>query len=116
MRHRNRKKILKRKKAHRESLLSNLATSLIIHEKIQTTEAKAKFTRPTVENIIRLGRENTLAHRRKLLSILSSPSAVNKVLEVIGPRYKNRQGGYTRILKTGRRKGDRAVMVRLELV
>ncbi len=116
MRHRKKGKTLDRKKSAREALLRNLAASLIIYEKIKTTEAKAKALRPIVERLITVGRENNLTARRKLLSYLYTENAVKKVLEVLGPKYQGRPGGYSRITKIGPRGGDGAELVQIELV
>ena len=97
-------------------MLAQLAVSVLLYEKVRTTEAKAKAVRAIVERAIARGRENTLTSRRYLLSMLPSKSAVDKVLEVLGPKYKERKGGYTRIVKAGRRKGDGAPIVFIELV
>ncbi len=96
--------------------MRGLATSLVIYEKIQTTEAKAKAIKPVIEKYITLSKKNDLQARRRLLSYFYWESAVKKLLEVIGPRYKDRKGGYTRIIKLGTRPGDRARVVQLELV
>jgi large subunit ribosomal protein L17 len=116
MRHQKKGKILDRKKASRQALLKNLAASLIMHEKIRTTQAKAKALRPVVEKMISIGRNNTLSNRRRLLADLPLKSAVKKILEKIGPKYKDRKGGYCRIIKLGKRKGDGAEMAQIELV
>ncbi|MBU1165043.1 50S ribosomal protein L17 [Patescibacteria group bacterium] len=116
MRHRIKGKILDRKKESREAMLRNLATSIIIYEKVKTTRAKAKAVRTMVEKSITLGKTNNLKNRRELLKILYFKKAVNKTLEVLGPKYKDRKGGYTRITNLGRRKGDAAQIVQIELV
>ena len=116
MRHRVKKTILGREKESRKALLRGLATSIIIYEKIQTTEAKAKAVKPMVEKLITTAKKNDLTARRKLLSVLYHKKAVSKALEVLGPRYKERNGGYTRIVKVGKRQGDNADMVNLEFV
>lgn len=116
MRHRSPKKILGREKAPREALLRNLAASLILYEKIKTTKAKAKIIRPIVEKLVTKSRANTLHARRLLLQYLYSENAVKKLMEVLGPKYKERKGGYTRIVSLGRRAGDAAEMVRIEFV
>jgi large subunit ribosomal protein L17 len=116
MRHRKKGKTLGRKKAPRESMFRNLASSLIIYEKITTTEAKAKAIRPIVEKLITVGKENNLTARRKLLQYLYVENAVKKVLEVLSPRYKDRKGGYTRITKIGERQGDGAKTAQIEFV
>lgn len=116
MRHRKKGKILDRKIGPRKALLRNLAASLIIYEKIQTTRAKAKALRPFVERLITKGKINTLHARRELLKHLYLENAVRKILEELGPRYKDRPGGYTRIVNIGRRQGDGAEIVQIELV
>ncbi|MBN1585747.1 50S ribosomal protein L17 [Candidatus Uhrbacteria bacterium] len=116
MRHRKTGKILDRKKAPREALLRGLATSVILYEKVRTTEAKAKAVRPIVERLITVSKGGTVTDRRRLSSRTYGENAVRKLIEEVGPRYKNRQGGYTRITKLGQRQGDGAVMVQLELV
>lgn len=116
MRHRKKGKILDREKASRQALLRNLATSLIFYEKIKTTEAKAKALRPVVEKMISKGKKGTLHARRELLKDLYLENAVKKIMEELGPRYKERAGGYTRIVKLGHRQGDGAEMVQIEFV
>jgi len=116
MRHRSKGRILGRKTASRKGLLANLAQSIILYEKVRTTEAKAKEARSLVERLITIGKKPTLASRRLLLSRLPTANAVKKVLEVLGPRYVKRAGGYTRISKIGRRQGDAGKMVVIELV
>ncbi len=116
MRHRKKGKILDRKKAPREALLRNLAASVILYEKVRTTEAKAKAVRPLVERAITTGKDPSLASRRKLMKFFFTDHPVKKILEVLGPRYKERPGGYTRIVKIGHRKNDGAEMVQIELV
>ncbi|MEK7618846.1 MAG: 50S ribosomal protein L17 [Patescibacteria group bacterium] len=116
MRHRKKKVTLDRKAGPRNALLKNLAAQVILYEKVSTTVGKAKAIRPIVERLITKGKEPTLAHRRALLAVLPTQNAVNKLLEDIGPRYKERPGGYTRIVKLGLRKGDGAAIARIELV
>ncbi|MEY4744352.1 MAG: hypothetical protein RL272_297 [Candidatus Parcubacteria bacterium] len=116
MRHRNSGKVLDRKKGPREALLRNLATSLVLYEKVKTTRAKAAAVRPLVERMITVGKTGTLAGRRKLSSFFYSENASKKIMEELGPRYKNRPGGYTRTTKLVRREGDGAEMVQIELV
>jgi len=116
MRHRKKGKVLDRKAAPRKALFRNLAASLILYEKIQTTKAKAKVLKPIVERLITKGKANTLAARRNLLKYLYKEAAVKKIMEDVGPRYKDRKGGYTRILNLGRRAGDAAEIVQIELV
>lgn len=116
MRHRKKGKTLDRKKASRVALLRSLATNIIIYEKIKTTKAKAKAVKPLVEKLITIAKKNDLNSRRKLLTVLYHKKAVNKALEVLGPRFKDRQGGYTRIINLGRRQGDAAEIVQIEFV
>ena len=116
MRHRNAVKTLGRKKAPREAMLKNLATSVILHETVKTTATKAKVVRPIVEHCVTIGRENTIHARRELMKVLMTEGAVNKVLEVLGPKYATRPGGYTRVTKLGARQGDGAPMVEISFV
>ncbi len=116
MRHRNTTKILDRKVGPRKALIRGLAEHLVIYEKIQTTDARAKVIRPIVEKLVTIGKENNLTARRRLLSYLFTRNAVNKVLEVLGPRYADRTGGYLRINKIGPRAGDAAEMVLISFV
>ncbi|MEK7620512.1 MAG: 50S ribosomal protein L17 [Patescibacteria group bacterium] len=116
MRHRKKGTILGREKAPREALLRNLAASVILYEKVKTTEAKAKAVKSLVEKAITSGKKPTLASRRKLMSFFYTDHPVQKIFEVLGPRYQNRAGGYTRIVKIGARKNDGAEMVQIELV
>ncbi|OGL66501.1 50S ribosomal protein L17 [Candidatus Uhrbacteria bacterium RIFCSPHIGHO2_01_FULL_63_20] len=116
MRHRKKGVILGREKASREALLRNLAASVILYEKVKTTEAKAKAVKPIVEKMITTGKTNTLASRRKLMAFFYTEHPVRKILEVVSPRYATRPGGYTRITKLGHRLNDAADMVQIELV
>lgn len=116
MRHQKKKVTLDRKTAGRRSLLANLAESLILYEKIQTTLAKAKALRPLVEKLITKAKKNTLAARREIGKVLYTQNAVKKIMEVTGPKYKDRQGGYIRIIKVGNRKGDNGQEAVIELV
>ena len=116
MRHRKKTIILDRKTAPRKALLRSLATSVIIYEKVKTTKAKAKAVKPIVEKLITTAKKNDLTARRKLLETLYHKKAVNKALEILGPRYKERKGGYTRIINIGRRQGDNAEIVQIEFV
>jgi large subunit ribosomal protein L17 len=116
MRHRKSHKILDRKIGPRKALLRNLAVSLVLFDKIETTEAKAKVLRPFIEKIITLGKENNLTSRRRLIALLQNQRAVEKILTTLGPKYKERPGGYTRIVKLGQRKGDAAKMAMIELI
>ena len=116
MRHRKKGKILGRTAAPRKALLRNLATSVILYEKVQTTEAKAKAVRPLVERAITAGKTPSLATRRNLMRVFYTEHPIKKLFEVLGPRYATRPGGYTRIIKLGSRKNDSASMVQIELV
>ncbi len=116
MRHRNTVKTLGRKKAPREALMKQLATSLVLHGGIKTTRAKAKAVQPIVEKLITLGAKNTIHARRLLMKKLQTEGAVRKVLEVYGPKYASRPGGYTRITLMGNRQGDGAEMVEISFV
>jgi len=116
MRHRVKKKTLDRKKAPREMMLRNLASSILIYEKVKTTEAKAKVVRSWVERAITVAKKGDLTSRRTLIATLPQKMAVKKSMEVLGARYKERVGGYTRIIKLGARQGDGAKMVQIELV
>lgn len=116
MRHRNSKTILGRKAAPRKALVRDLVTSLILHERIKTTNVKARVLRPKIERLITRARKGTLAERRFIQKVVRTEAALKKMMESIGPRYKTRNGGYTRILKLGQRKGDNASMVMIELI
>jgi len=116
MRHRKKKKILDRKKEPREMMLRNLASSLMIYEKVKTTEAKAKAVKPLIERLITVAKKGDLTARRRLIEVLPQKMAVKKAMEVLGKRYKDRKGGYTRIVKLGARQGDGAKIVQIELV
>ncbi|MBI5466266.1 MAG: 50S ribosomal protein L17 [Candidatus Kerfeldbacteria bacterium] len=116
MRHRKQGKVLDRKVGPRRALFKNLAQSLVFYEKIKTTEAKAKAIRPYVEKLVTTAKHPTLANRRLLLRRLPTEGAVRKLLEVLGPRYQARRGGYTRITKLGSRRGDRAAVAQIEFV
>jgi len=116
MRHQVKKTTLGRKSAPRKALLRNLVTSVILHESVVTTESKAKAIRPILEKTITVSRKGDLAARRQLMKILFTKTAVDKALTVVGPKYKERPGGYTRIVKIGRREGDGAEMARIELL
>jgi large subunit ribosomal protein L17 len=117
VRHRKKRNKLSRDAAHRESLLSNLSKQLIEHERIQTSQAKAKAVKPEVEKLITLAKGGSLHARRQALSALGQDRfLVHKLFEEIGPRYAERPGGYTRIVKLGPRRSDSTEMVFLELV
>lgn len=116
MRHRNKNKILDREKGPRELMLRNLASSIILYEKVKTTRAKARAVRSLVERSISSSKAGDLTARRGLIRVLLQKNAVKKSLEVLGVRYKTRPGGYTRLIKLGNRRGDGAEMVQIELV
>jgi len=116
MRHRLGGRKLGRTTAHRQMLLRNLVTSLIDKERVRTTTAKAKEARPLAEKVITLGKEGTLAARRRALAVLTKEETATRLFETIAPRFSERSGGYTRIVKLGPRKGDGAEMAELELL
>ena len=116
MRHRVKNAILSRMKGPREALLRNLATSVILYEKVKTTKARAKFVRPIVEKAITIGRRGDINARRELTRMFPLVNAVKKLMEEIAPKYKTRAGGYTRITPLKRREGDGAEIVQIELV
>jgi large subunit ribosomal protein L17 len=107
---------LGRTTGERKALFRNLMVSLLHREKMQTTEAKAKSIQAEVESLIHLAREDNVHNRRVAMSILPNELMVAKLFEVIGPRYKERTGGYTRITKIGQRLGDAALIVQIALV
>ncbi len=116
MRHQRSGKKLGRDSAHRRALYANLASQLIEHERIQTTLAKAKAVKPLAEQMITLGRRGDIHARRQAVAFLGSKDIVHKLFDELGPRYAERPGGYSRILRLGPRPGDAAEMVYLELV
>jgi large subunit ribosomal protein L17 len=116
MRHRKAGRQLRRTSEQKLALMRNLAASLIEHGAIETTEAKAKELRPFVEKLITKARTGTLHARRLAGRHIQRRDAADKLFQEIGPRYASRAGGYTRILKTGHRKGDGAEMARIELI
>jgi len=116
MRHRKKTLKLDLKKAPREMMLKNLASSVLIYEKVKTTEAKAKAVRSLVEKAISVAKVGDLTARRTLIQTLPQKLAVKKAMEVLGERYQDRKGGYTRLIKLGNREGDGAPVVQIELV
>lgn len=116
MRHRKRGRQLGRNTKHRLALFRNLATSLMEHERIETTEAKAKELRGIADRLISLGKQGTLHARRGALRVLRTKQAVSKLFDDVAKRFPDRQGGYTRIIKTRQRPGDAAKLVAIELV
>jgi large subunit ribosomal protein L17 len=118
MRHRNQGRKLGRTTAHRDAMFANMAAALIKHEQIKTTLPKAKELRPIVEKLVTLSRRGTtdLHARRQALSQIKDQTQVKKLFDVLGPRYAERPGGYTRVLKAGFRFGDNAEMAFIEFV
>ncbi|MDP1724196.1 MAG: 50S ribosomal protein L17 [Alphaproteobacteria bacterium] len=116
MRHRVSGRKLNRTSEHRKALFSNMATSLLRHEQIKTTLPKAKDLRPIVEQLITLGKKGTLHHRRQADSKLFDKDVTKKLFSTIADRYRDRPGGYVRIIKAGFRYGDAAPMAIIELV
>ena len=116
MRHRKSGRQLNRNSSHRQAMYRNMASSLIEHEVIKTTLPKAKELRRVAEPLITLAKEDSVANRRLAFSRTRSKAAVGKLFAELGPRYQERAGGYTRILKCGFRAGDAAPMAYIELV
>jgi large subunit ribosomal protein L17 len=116
VRHRNKGKRLSRTSTHRRALLRNLATSLFRHERVETTTTKAKELRPYAERLITLARRGDVHARRVAARKIQDRDVLGKLFDDIAPRYAERPGGYTRILKLGNRKGDAAEMSLIELV
>ncbi|HEV8723642.1 MAG TPA: 50S ribosomal protein L17 [Candidatus Binatia bacterium] len=116
MRHLKSGRQLSRNSSHRWALMRNLITALLREEKIRTTDPKAKELRRWVDRVITLGKQGTLHARRQVLSIVQDKAVVRKLFDTIGPRFKDRPGGYTRIVKIGIRRGDAAQMSVIELV
>ncbi len=116
MRHRVKGRQLSRTASHKRALMRNLATSLFRHERVVTTEAKAKELRPYAERLITLARRGDLHARRLAERRIKDRQILDRLFREIGPRFAGRPGGYTRILKVGHRKGDGADMARIELL
>ena len=116
MRHAKTHRKFNRRSDHRKAMLANLAASLIKHEQILTTLPKAKDLRPVVEKLVTLGKRGDLHARRQAIAQMRDVAMVKKLFEVIGPRYKGRDGGYTRVMKAGFRQGDNAAMAVIEFV
>lgn len=116
MRHKMKGRKFSRTTSQRRSLLSGLATSLIKYEQIETTLPKAKDLRPYVEKLITLGKKGDLASRRRLISILGCEEITKKVISTLAERFKDRPGGYSRIIKSGFRFGDAAPMAYIEFI
>lgn len=107
---------LGRNTGHRGAMLRNIVTSLFKYERIETTAARAKELNAIAEKMITLGKQGDLAARRQAMSYMMDEDVVKKLFDEIAPEYKDRQGGYTRIIKVGNRRGDAAEMVLVELV
>ncbi len=116
MRHGMSGRKLNRTSSHRKAMFSNMAAALLLHEQIKTTLPKAKELRPVAEKLVTLGKRGDLHARRQAASMLRNDEVVKKLFSVLGERYKDRQGGYTRVLKAGFRYGDAAPMAVIELV
>jgi large subunit ribosomal protein L17 len=116
MRHRKAGRKFGRNPSQRQALFRQMAISMILHERITTTEAKAKTIRPIVEKLVTIAREDSQAHRKLIMSRLDHPLAAAKVFEVIAPRFIETPGGYTRIAKLEPRRGDAAPMALIEFI
>src|SRR6266849_8001564 len=116
MRHGNAHRKLNRTAEHRRAMFANMAAALIKHEQITTTVPKAKELRPVVEKLITLGKRGDLHARRRAIAQIRDVAMVKKLFDVLGPRYKERKGGYTRVLKAGYRYGDNAPVAVIEFV
>lgn len=114
MRHRKTGKTLDRPRAARVALLKHLATSVIVHDHVVTTDARARAVRPIIERAITRAKSPSLANRRQLLRQFA-PTTVQHLLTILGPRFQARPGGYTRVLKQARRRGDGAALVVVQL-
>ena len=116
MRHRKGGRKLGRSSSHRQALLRNMVTSLLDHERIRTTDAKAKELRRVAERMITLGKRGDLHARRQALSVIRSKEVTAKLFDELADRYRERPGGYTRVMKLGQRQGDAAPMSLIELL
>jgi large subunit ribosomal protein L17 len=116
MRHRKAGRKFGRNPAQRRALLRQLAISMILHERLTTTEAKAKTLRPIVEKLVTMARDDSNHHRKLVMSRIDNPAATTKLFEVIAPRFEGAPGGYTRISKLGLRHGDAAPMALIEFI
>lgn len=116
MRHKIKGRKLNRTSSHRKAMFANMATSLIMNEQIKTTLPKAKEIRPYVEILVTKARKGTLAARRDIISIIKDKDAAEKLMSVLASRYKDRAGGYTRVVKAGFRYGDLAPVAYIEFV
>ncbi len=116
MNHGTKQRKLRRTSAHRNAMFANMAAALVKHEQIVTTLPKAKELRPIVEKLITLGKKGGLANRRRAISVMRDQDQVAKLFDTLAARYKDRKGGYCRVLKAGFRYGDAAAMAVIELV
>ena len=116
MRHRNKTKKLGRTKSHRRATLGNMARSIIEHQQIKTTLAKAKAARGVIERLITFGKKDTVAARRQAFKLLQNHLLVKKLFDEVAPTFADRKGGYTRVIKLGQRRGDGAELAVLQLV
>ncbi len=116
MRHRNAGFKLGRNTSHRRAMLRNLVTSVILMDRVETTITKCKASRPIIEKMITLGKNGSVHARRQALAYLMTPESVDRLFNVVAPRYATRNGGYLRITRTGPRKGDAAELAYIELL
>ncbi len=116
MRHRMSRRKLNRTSSHRRAMFANMATALVKHEQITTTLPKAKELRPVVEKLITKAKRGTLHARRQIYAMLRDEATTSKLMDILAERYSERQGGYTRVLKSGFRYGDAAPMAVIEFV
>lgn len=116
MRHRVSGKKLGRNRNERKALFKNLTSSLILHGEIKTTEAKAKAIKKLVDRLVTRAKQQTLSARRLLTAFLQDKKVVSRLVDEIAPKFKERQSGFTRILRLGKREGDQAMMVKIEFV
>jgi len=116
MRHKSGYKKFQKSPAHRRAMFRNMVTSLVLNERIETTAAKAKGVRPVVEKIVRMSQDESLHSKRAVGSFLMDKKAVHKLFTEIAPRFKGRQGGYTRVIRSRIRAGDAAPMALIEFV
>ncbi len=116
MRHRKTKATLDRNRAQRQRLLRNLVVALLERERVVTTRARARVMRSLAERVVTLGKTGTLAHRRQILRLIPNERMARKVIDQLGPRYRQRTGGYTRMTALSRRAGDGAEQVVVELL
>jgi large subunit ribosomal protein L17 len=116
MRHRNKTKTLGRKSAPRKALVRDLVTAMVTYDRIEVTAGKARVARPVVEKMITIAKKGTLASRRQLLAYFTTEQPVNKLINVLAPRFADRNGGFTRLTKLGTRQGDAAEVAVIEFV